>query len=381
MPEEPRRRRRRPHHHPGRRLQELRQLPGADQHQSAGPPRRAHRHLRPLGLRQINADPLHQPVGTPPNRPHRFRRRRGRPAQPRARSDPARDRHGVPELQSVPASHRVAELHAGADESARHRQGRGRGAGAAVLERVRIPEQAGKYPGQLSGGQQQRVAIARALCMNPKVMLFDEPTSALDPEMVKEVLETMIGLARDGMTMLCVTHEMGFARSVAHRIIFMDAGRDRRGSAAGSILRQPPQRTHPHLPRPDPVARMRRGICPAAWFALLLLLAACTEIAVRPDPPGLPRPVPVVVIARDWHTEIGLRAEDLTGPLAVLRARFPGPHAAVRLRQPRLPGRTPIPASALRCAPPCPGPPRFWSLGWPSPGGGVRRVERDPCSC
>ncbi len=92
------------------------------------------------------------------------------------------------------------------------------------LERVRIPEQANKYPGQLSGGQQQRVAIARALCMNPKVMLFDEPTSALDPEMVKEVLETMIGLAEDGMTMLCVTHEMGFARSVAHRVIFMDAG-------------------------------------------------------------------------------------------------------------------------------------------------------------
>jgi ABC-type polar amino acid transport system ATPase subunit len=92
------------------------------------------------------------------------------------------------------------------------------------LTRVRIPEQAAKYPGQLSGGQQQRVAIARALCMNPKVMLFDEPTSALDPEMVKEVLETMIGLARDGMTMLCVTHEMGFARSVAHRVIFMDEG-------------------------------------------------------------------------------------------------------------------------------------------------------------
>ena len=92
------------------------------------------------------------------------------------------------------------------------------------LTRVRIPEQAAKYPGQLSGGQQQRVAIARALCMNPKVMLFDEPTSALDPEMVKEVLETMIGLAEDGMTMLCVTHEMGFARSVAHRIIFMDEG-------------------------------------------------------------------------------------------------------------------------------------------------------------
>ena len=92
------------------------------------------------------------------------------------------------------------------------------------LERVRIPEQASKFPGQLSGGQQQRVAIARALCMNPKVMLFDEPTSALDPEMVKEVLDTMIGLAESGMTMLCVTHEMGFARTVADRVIFMDKG-------------------------------------------------------------------------------------------------------------------------------------------------------------
>ena len=93
------------------------------------------------------------------------------------------------------------------------------------LTRVRIPDQAGKHPSQLSGGQQQRVAIARALCMNPKIMLFDEPTSALDPEMVKEVLDTMIGLAEDGMTMLCVTHEMGFARSVADRVIFMADGR------------------------------------------------------------------------------------------------------------------------------------------------------------
>lgn len=92
------------------------------------------------------------------------------------------------------------------------------------LERVRIPEQAHKYPGQLSGGQQQRVAIARSLCMNPRIMLFDEPTSALDPEMIKEVLDTMIDLASDGMTMLCVTHEMGFARKVADRVVFMDQG-------------------------------------------------------------------------------------------------------------------------------------------------------------
>ncbi len=99
------------------------------------------------------------------------------------------------------------------------------------LTRVRVPEQALKYPSQLSGGQQQRVAIARALCMTPKIMLFDEPTSALDPEMVKEVLDTMISLADDGMTMLCVTHEMGFARSVADRVIFM---------ADGKILEQAP---------------------------------------------------------------------------------------------------------------------------------------------
>ena len=92
------------------------------------------------------------------------------------------------------------------------------------LKRVKIPEQAAKYPGQLSGGQQQRVAIARSLCMSPKIMLFDEPTSSLDPEMVKEVLDTMVTLAQEGMTMICVTHEMGFARQVANRVIFMDQG-------------------------------------------------------------------------------------------------------------------------------------------------------------
>jgi general L-amino acid transport system ATP-binding protein len=92
------------------------------------------------------------------------------------------------------------------------------------LQKVRIPEQAGKFPGQLSGGQQQRVAIARALCMQPQIMLFDEPTSALDPEMISEVLDVMVTLASEGMTMICVTHEMGFARRVADRVIFMDAG-------------------------------------------------------------------------------------------------------------------------------------------------------------
>ncbi len=92
------------------------------------------------------------------------------------------------------------------------------------LEKVKIPDQANKYPGMLSGGQQQRVAIARALCMKPRIMLFDEPTSALDPEMIKEVLDTMVELAEEGMTMVCVTHEMGFARNVADRVIFMDQG-------------------------------------------------------------------------------------------------------------------------------------------------------------
>ena len=100
-----------------------------------------------------------------------------------------------------------------ADETAMH-----------FLEKVKIPEQADKYPGQLSGGQQQRVAIARSLCMKPRIMLFDEPTSALDPEMIKEVLDTMISLAEEGMTMLCVTHEMGFAQAVANRVVFMDQG-------------------------------------------------------------------------------------------------------------------------------------------------------------
>jgi len=109
------------------------------------------------------------------------------------------------------------------------------------LTRVRIPEQASKYPSQLSGGQQQRVAIARALCMAPKIMLFDEPTSALDPEMVKEVLDTMVSLAEDGMTMLCVTHEMGFARSVADRVIFMADGRIVEQAEPEQFFRNPQQ--------------------------------------------------------------------------------------------------------------------------------------------
>ena len=111
------------------------------------------------------------------------------------------------------------------------------------LERVKIPHQANKYPGQMSGGQQQRVAIARALTMNPKIMLFDEPTSALDPEMVKEVLDTMVDLAKEGMTMLVVTHEMGFAREVANRIVFMDAGQIIESNTPANFF------AHPQHPR------------------------------------------------------------------------------------------------------------------------------------
>ena len=107
------------------------------------------------------------------------------------------------------------------------------------LEKVQIADQARKYPGQLSGGQQQRVAIARSLCMNPKVMLFDEPTSALDPEMIKEVLDAMIELAREGMTMIVVTHEMGFAKSVAHRVLFMDFGQIVEGNTPAEFFENP----------------------------------------------------------------------------------------------------------------------------------------------
>jgi len=107
------------------------------------------------------------------------------------------------------------------------------------LEKVHIAEQAKKYPGQLSGGQQQRVAIARSLCMNPKVMLFDEPTSALDPEMIKEVLDVMIELAREGMTMIVVSHEMGFAKSVAHRVLFMDFGQIVEGNTPEEFFKNP----------------------------------------------------------------------------------------------------------------------------------------------
>ena len=127
------------------------------------------------------------------------------------------------------------------------------------LERVRIPEQAAKYPGQLSGGQQQRVAIARSLCMSPRIMLFDEPTSALDPEMIKEVLEVMVELAESGMTMLVVTHEMGFATAVANRVIFMDGGEIIEENEPEAFFSNPQHDRTKAVPEPDPVALTRDG--------------------------------------------------------------------------------------------------------------------------
>ena len=142
------------------------------------------------------------------------------------------------------------------------------------LERGRIADQAHKYPAQLSGGEQQRVAIARALCMSPNIMLFDEPTSALDPEMVKEVLDTIIGLADEGMTMLCVTHEMGFARQVADRIVFMDERRDPRNQSAGCLFLRATTRTHQAFPESGP-ALGRRGACvDPRWPERLRVLSA-----------------------------------------------------------------------------------------------------------
>ena len=123
-----------------------------------------------------------------------------------------------------------------------------------LLERVKIPDQARKFPGQLSGGQQQRVAIARSLAMQPKVMLFDEPTSALDPEMIKEVLDTMKDLATEGMTMICVTHEMGFAREVADRVVFMADGQVVEVGTPEHFFENPQEERTQALPVPDPLS-------------------------------------------------------------------------------------------------------------------------------
>ena len=243
-----------------RHAQVVRRVPRAARHQPAVDARRAHRDLRAVGLRQVDHDPLHQPAGGAPAGPHHRRRHRADRRPQEDRRDPPRGRHGVPALQPVPASHRAGEparwRRSGcasmpkkdAEEIAMH-----------YLNRVKIPEQAAKYPGQLSGGQQQRVAIARALCMNPKIMLFDEPTSALDPEMVKEVLDTMVQLAEDGMTMLVVTHEMGFARQVANRDRVHGRRPDRRDERAEGVLRQSAARADQAVPQPDLALRLEPG--------------------------------------------------------------------------------------------------------------------------
>ncbi len=201
------------------------------------------------------------------------------------------------------------------------------------LERVRIPDQAHKYPSQLSGGQQQRVAIARALCMNPKVMLFDEPTSALDPEMVKEVLDTMIGLAEDGMTMLCVTHEMGFARSVADRVIFMADGRILEAGAARSTSSASPSipSCRPSWARSSArtthaAARLTRHELHSDFPCRRSVRAKCAAMASS----GLP----------SWPQQAGADGVEVRGELlldgeAELSPRSPGAaHAATRVFEP-----------------------------------------------
>ncbi len=154
----------------------------------------------------------------------RTQRAAARIASARGCPPAARHRHGVPALQPVPAHDRAGERHRGADPGEGAAQGRGIARRAELLDRVGLADKEKAYPAQLSGGQQQRVAIARALAMQPKLMLFDEPTSALDPELVGEVLDVMKALAKDGMTMVVVTHEMGFAREVADEVVFMDGG-------------------------------------------------------------------------------------------------------------------------------------------------------------
>ena len=177
----------------------------------------------------------------------------------------------------------------------RGKDGARAGGACELLERVGIPEKADAYPGQLSGGQQQRVAIARALAMNPKIMLFDEPTSALDPEMIKEVLDVMQDLAQSGMTMVCVSHEMGFARAAANRIIFMDQGLDRRGHHADRSVRQPAARAHPVVPEQDSALTLpetvgcRRVLSNEAFLRdrVIAKLAALPTSVTRPRLRGL----------------------------------------------------------------------------------------------
>jgi general L-amino acid transport system ATP-binding protein len=227
-------------------------VPRSEGHQPDRESRRADRDLRAVGLGQVDADPLHQRAGgAPAGLDHRGRHELTNDLKNIDGS--VRGRHGVPALQPVPAPDDPGELHAGADLGAQDAQEGSRRDGDALPRQGQDPRTgADKYPGQLSGGQQQRVAIARSLCMRPRIMLFDEPTSALDPEMIKEVLDTMIELAEEGMTMLCVTHEMGFARQVANRVIFMDQGQIVEQNEPEEFFNNPQSERTEAVPEPDP---------------------------------------------------------------------------------------------------------------------------------
>ena len=207
------------------RIEMVRQFPGAHRLHDQGREGRSHRRLRAVGLGQVDADQGRQCARADSEGRHHRRWDQGQRSQDRPAQAACTRRNGVPELRTVPAS----DDHARTSRWRRSRcwgaaRTRPSSAGLKLLDRVGLIAQKDKFPGQLSGGQQQRVAIARALSMDPICMLFDEPTSALDPEMVNEVLDVMVALAKEGMTMMCVTHEMGFARKVAHRVIFMDQG-------------------------------------------------------------------------------------------------------------------------------------------------------------
>ena len=224
------------------------------------------------------------------------------------------------------------------------------------LTRVKIPEQANKYPGQLSGGQQQRVAIARSLCMNPRIMLFDEPTSALDPEMIKEVLETMVGLAEEGMTMLCVTHEMGFARKVANRVIFMDQGQIVEQNTPAEFFDHPQHERTKLFLQPDPAltpSERRDGSCEARPPASVcssrrsVLAGGRGHAGPASIPSGAATTVPttrrILVLDNPIHTDIALPVDEaVLARLRLLAECRPADRSSrraiprLRLGQPRL---------------------------------------------
>jgi polar amino acid transport system ATP-binding protein len=201
--------------------------------------------LRPIGIREVDPDPHAQPTGADPVRAHRHRWR-GRPRSRASNSTPSA-RTSASSFQQFNLFPHITVLENCTLAPTRLRglkPAEARDEALTLLDRVGLAGKARAYPGELSGGQQQRVAIARALAMRPPLMLFDEPTSALDPEMVGEVLLVMRDLARDGMTMVCVTHEMGFARDVADRVLFMDEGKVLERAAPGEFFARP---EHPRL--------------------------------------------------------------------------------------------------------------------------------------